>query len=96
MVSAGSLEEEVSRGDQARRILSDPLVQEALTTIRDRCLQEWEDAPVRDVEGRENLWLMYRMSKQFEAHLNTVMETGKIATKQIAEQKPKSFSVFNR
>lgn len=95
MDSARSVEEEVARGEQAARILSEPLIQEALTTIRSLCLQEWENAPTRDVEGRERLWLMFKLSKQFEDHLRSVMETGRIAAKQIAERE-KPFGIFKR
>jgi hypothetical protein len=77
--------EEVTRGQRAQAILDDPLVAEAFAAIERECLAEWRRAPARDVEGRERLWLMLKMTERFKAHFLSLIDSGRLAGERIAQ-----------
>ena len=78
-----NLEKEQQRGQQAKRILEDPIFVEALQKVSQELDQEWINSPIRDTEGREKIYMMKKMLGILHVQLQSVMETGKLATKQI-------------
>ena len=76
---------EVSRGKNAERILNDELFKESFSYLRKLYLGEWENSPARDKEARESLWVAIKMLGTVEGHLQTVMQTGKLANRQLEE-----------
>ena len=76
-------EKEIQRGQQAKRILEDPIYIEALQKVSQELDQEWINSPIRDTEGREKIYMMKKMLGVLHVQLQSVMETGKLATKQI-------------
>jgi len=78
-----ALEKEIQRGQQAKRILEDPIYIEALQKVSQELDQEWINSPIRDTEGREKIYMMRKMLGVLHVQLQSVMETGKLATKQI-------------
>lgn len=78
-------EEEVRRGQNAERIIQDELFKESFTYLKHLYLTEWENSPVRDPEGRERLWLAIKILATVENHIITIMETGKLADRQLEE-----------
>ncbi len=77
---------EVHRANRAEQILNDPLVKEALDAIRDRIIEEWRACPVKDVELREKLWMMFNMHHRFVDAMREHIDTGKLAKATIAEE----------
>jgi hypothetical protein len=83
-----TLEQESRRGEQARRLLEDPLLQEAFAAV-DRALREaWVATPDEAADERERLWLMLKLLGRVRAHMIDVLQTGKLADGQLAEVKP--------
>jgi len=78
-------EKEVTKGKNAERILNDKLFKESFTYLRELYLNEWENSPARDKEARESLWVAIKMLGTVEGHLQTVMQTGKLANRQIED-----------
>lgn len=74
-------DEEISRGERAALLLNDPLLAEAFVRLAALYIEQWESASARDTEGREKLWLMVKVLGQIKGHLQTVMETGKLAAR---------------
>lgn len=72
--------EEIRRGEQAQRILDDPLYKESVSLIRENLLNELTQTQVRDNEGREFLYLLIRSLDTIQIHLQSVLETGQMAT----------------
>ena len=56
---------------------------EALQKVSQELDQEWINSPVRDTEGRERIYMMKKMLNVLLVQLQSVMETGKLASKQI-------------
>jgi len=74
-------EQDIKRGDQAKRILEDDLFIEAVQKIRSDLNQEWLNSDLKNSEQRENIFVMRRMLELVVMQLQSVMETGKIIKK---------------
>ena len=74
-------EQDIKRGDQAKRILEDDLFIEAVQKIRSDLNQEWLNSDLKNSEQRENIFVMRRMLELVVMQLQSVMETGKIRKK---------------
>ena len=77
------LEKEKQRGYRAKAILEDEIFAEAIQKVSAELDLEWINSPVRDTEGREKIYMMKKMLHVLLVQLQSVMETGKLATKQI-------------
>jgi hypothetical protein len=79
-----TLEQESRRGEQAKRLLEDPLLQEAFTAV-DRALRDtWSATGDDATDERERLWLMLKLLERVRTYLSQVLETGKLADRQVA------------
>jgi hypothetical protein len=72
-----------TKGQISQSLLENELLAEALDAIEAEVIQQWEACPARDVEGKETLWKLYKVSKKFRAVLNGYVETGKLASEQL-------------
>ena len=79
------------RGENAARILNDPLVIEALATIERDIIEMWVACPERDIEGKNLLQLHIRHARKFRDILKGVMESGKLA-----DFRDKQTTIFER
>lgn len=77
------LQKQVSRGQQAKELLENPLLQDSLKAIRNKLDTEWKSSPLRDVEGREKIFFLVKAIDELEAMLISEMETGKLASEQL-------------
>ena len=76
-------EKEIQKGHRAKQILEDEIFAEAVKRVSDELDLEWINSPVRDTEGREKIYMMKKMLNVLLVQLRSVMETGKLASKQI-------------
>lgn len=79
-------EQEVSRGEQARDLLNHPLLVEAFDLIEGETIKAWEDSPARDTEGRERLWLQLKLLRRLRGHIESVVDSGKMARATLAQR----------
>lgn len=78
-----TLDEEIRKGNEAKYLLEHPLLVEALSAIKEEFKTAWENSPVRDVEGRELIFLGTKILKQIEGALQSHITTGKFAALQL-------------
>lgn len=78
------LEQRIYDGDQARLVLENEAFAQAFADIRQEYTTAWMDSPARDVDGREKLYLMVKLTDKLQATLEAAMTDGKLA--QIALQ----------
>lgn len=71
--------QQIARAAQAQELLEHPLLREAFDTLRERVTSQLFDAPMRDQEGRERLWLMRKCLDGVEGHLVSLVKTGQMA-----------------
>jgi len=76
-------DKEQQRGHRAKAILDDEIFAEAVKKVSSELDLEWINSPVRDTEGREKIYMMKKMLNVLLVQLQSVMETGKLASKQI-------------
>ncbi len=63
--------DDVERGRQAAELLAHPLMAEALAAIEAEVVQQWEQCPARDMEGKEALWQLMKTGKKFRGLLTS-------------------------
>ena len=86
-------EKEIQRGQQAKRILEDPIYVEALQKVSQELDQEWINSPIRDTEGRERIYMMKKMLNFLHVQIQSVMETGKLASAQLNQIKKNNWDL---
>jgi hypothetical protein len=86
-VDVSAREHEVARGERAKSLLQDPLFKETLEGLKEQYLAAWKSSPANMVEGREQLYQMYKAAVDFEHMFKTTIDTGKLATVQLNQDK---------
>jgi hypothetical protein len=81
-----SPEQEVQRGNRAQQILDDPMVKAALDEIGQTIIDQWRMCPVKDMEMREKLWMMFNVRHRFIDALREHIDTGKLAKKTLLDE----------
>jgi|TARA_Y100000034_G_scaffold130997_2_gene190769 hypothetical protein len=65
----------------AKRILEDPVFQEAWEALRQEFLDSWENSQTQDTEARENLWLGLKILSRLKTHFESILTTGEFKRK---------------
>lgn len=81
-----NLDEEISRGNQAKAILNDALFIESFDALKDTYMHAWENSTLADSHGRERIYMMVAAIVDVKKHLASIVDTGKMAQTQIAEE----------
>jgi hypothetical protein len=72
--------EEVSRSQQAKQILQNKIFKEAIDSLKKLYSEALlEKTGAKESDTREKLWIAYNVVGKVEQHLQTVIETGKLA-----------------
>ena len=79
------LRHDIRRGERARELLDEPLLREALEAIEAQCFEDWRTTSPRDIDSRERLWLMLQLGRRFRQHLESHIESGRLAKGRLAE-----------
>ena len=75
---------EVSRSNQAKQILESELFKESVNTLKKIYSEALlEKTGAKESETREKLWIAYNVVGKVEQHLQSILETGKLAEKQL-------------
>jgi hypothetical protein len=77
-------DQEVRRGEQARRLLEDPLLSEAFVALEASLRDSWVATQPDQVAERERLWLMLKLLERLKGHLSEVIETGRLGERALA------------
>lgn len=81
------LRTEASRGQRAQQLLADELLAEAFAILRETYTNAMWCTKVEDSKKRDNIWLMKSNLDAVEGHLKTILETGKMAAKQLETER---------
>lgn len=85
---------EIARGERANQLLSDPLLSEAFEIVEQELVNQWQNSPARDAEGREKLFLTLKCLHRAKAHLTSVLETGVMAKATLAQRAGQTLSSY--
>jgi hypothetical protein len=77
------MSETIQRGERAAAIMADPLVSEALQTIRESTRDLFFDLAPESAKEREFLHLMDRARQQFERYFLLLIEGAKVEKSEI-------------
>ena len=67
------------REANAKRLINDPLLTEAFTSLEKELLGLWQSTGAHDVAQRESFWLALRLLDRLRSHLTSILETGEMA-----------------
>tara|TARA_R100001463_G_scaffold44146_2_gene91906 strand:+ start:132 stop:392 length:261 start_codon:yes stop_codon:yes gene_type:complete len=84
-----NLEIEANRGVRAKAILEDELFKETLETLKQSYTEAIFQTGPNDELARTKIYLAYQILGKFENHFRTIMETGKLAEKQLLDLRKK-------
>jgi hypothetical protein len=85
------LQREINRAAQAAELFRNPIFEESFDFLKARYQEEWSATALKDGETRERLYYLAQAVDAVRSHLQSVMETGSMAEKQIKELRKKSF-----
>ncbi len=75
----------MSRSSQAKQILQNELFKESFETLKKIYSEALLDrTSVNENEAREKLWIAYQVLGKVEQHFKEILETGKLAEKQLS------------
>ena len=74
--------EELRRADDAKRLLDNPLFKEAFKTIREELIKHLLNTRVAEEVERDRLYITIKALDLVEQHIQSVLETGKLAEKE--------------
>ena len=77
--------EELQRADEAKRLLDNPLFQEAFKTIREELIKHLLNTRVAEELERDRLYITIKALDLVEQHIQSVLETGKLAEREQEE-----------
>ena len=77
------LETHLRRGKRAQALLDDPLLKQAFEDLLETYKDQIFNTNFADDDKRKSLWMAYNMLDKIKGHLQTVMESGKIAQKDL-------------
>ena len=81
----GKLQQEVSQSNKARQLLDNPLFKEALDELKKLYAESLFNTGAKETETREKLWLAYNVVGKVEQNLLEIIDTGKLASKQLED-----------
>ena len=67
------------REREAKRILSEPLVQEAFDILEKGFIDAWKNSAVENTEAGEHLYGLLQCLDAFQQHFRSALEEGQIA-----------------
>lgn len=82
-------QEKSRRGERARQLLKDPLVQESLNGLRGIVFKNIESSHYSKVDEREDLYKMLQAINGFESQFKKMMRDGELAKGRLEKLKDK-------
>jgi hypothetical protein len=79
------LNQEVRRSDKAKQILENPIFKESLEELKKLYTESLFNTGAKEQDTREKLWLAYNVVGKVEQHIKEILDTGKLATKQLED-----------
>jgi hypothetical protein len=81
------LKDQVKRGERARQLLKDPMIQDFLKELRETIYHNIRTSHFKDKEEREDLYKILQVTDRFEGLFNRHINTGKLASSKLDQLK---------
>lgn len=82
-----TLEQRIYDGEQAKQVLENPAFAQALADIRQELIEQWKQAPARDLTGKEHLWNLHKLTDKLEVTLRASLDSGRLAAEELKHQR---------
>jgi hypothetical protein len=86
----GTPGEQVVLGGQAKQLIENPAMQEALRRLHQRFFEEWSKTDPADVSTRERLYMHIQVQRTWFNCLNSILGDGVISNSAMAAAKGKN------
>ena len=83
------LNQELNQANKAKQLFENPLLKESFDKLKKLYTESLFNTGATETEAREKLWLAYNIVGKVEQNLQEVMDTGKLASKQLEEFRKK-------
>ena len=81
----GKLQKEVSQANKAKQLFENPLLKESFDKLKKLYSESLFNTGAKETETREKLWLAYNVIGKVEQNLLAMIDTGKLANKQLED-----------
>ena len=75
----------MSQANKAKQLFENPLFKESFDKLRNLYQDSLFNTGVKEQDTREKLWLAYNVVNKVEQHFIELLDTGKLATKQLED-----------
>lgn len=83
-MSEDKLRDEIELGDNAKRLMEDPTLQEAFDRLKQNYIAMWSgSAPSAGADAREHLYYAYQAVEFVERELKIMLDNGKLAASKL-------------
>tara|TARA_R110000782_G_scaffold17700_1_gene49338 strand:+ start:647 stop:940 length:294 start_codon:yes stop_codon:yes gene_type:complete len=79
------LNQELNQANKAKQLFEDPLLKESFDKLRNLYSQSLFNTGALEADAREKLWLAYNVINKVEQNLLEMIDTGKLASKQLED-----------
>ena len=79
------LQQEVHQSNKAKDLFDNPLVKESFDKLKNLYSTSLLNTGANETDTREKLWLAYNIVGKVEQHLQEILDTGKLASKQLED-----------
>lgn len=76
-------QEHINRGDEAERLLLNPIYREAMGRVKDGVINSMQQSALGDKETHNRLVIALQLLNQIEKNIKEVAETGKLTRIQV-------------
>jgi|TARA_B100000900_G_scaffold414379_1_gene440869 hypothetical protein len=81
----GKLQKELSQANKAKQLFENPLLKESFDKLKKLYADSLFNTGAKETETREKLWLAYNVVGKVEQNLLEMIDTGKLANKQLED-----------
>ena len=81
----GQLQQEVSQANKVKQLFENPLLQESFDKLKKIYSDSLFNTGANEELTREKLWLAYNIVGKVEQNLKEILDTGKLASKQLED-----------
>tara|TARA_B100001173_G_C15514084_1_gene348501 strand:+ start:22 stop:315 length:294 start_codon:yes stop_codon:yes gene_type:complete len=79
------LQEELNQANKAKQLFENPLLKESFDKLKKLYTESLFNTGATETEAREKLWLAYNIVSKVEQNLFEILDTGKLASKQLED-----------
>ncbi len=79
------LNQELNQANKAKQLFQDPLLKDSFNKLRKLYSESLFNTGANETDAREKLWLAYNVVNKVEQNLLEIIDTGKLASKQLED-----------